>query len=317
MKAMNVKIKNMKNLKKHITLLFFVCIAFSCSEEKLIDDIYEGTTRGLVLRTVGSLGVEFDINDPDSVWGVTLEVQDEEGGSLLSEVNVYATYVDTDVPDGGTDVTTPEALIMTVPASNFTPGGDFGLPRGDISMTYAEAIAGTGIADADIEGGDVFAIRLEAVLTDGRTFTNDANGTVTGGSFFRSPFAYTSAIVCPPVPPTPGTWTIDMQDSFGDGWQTSDTTAGDPVTVTLDDGTVFEYGMCSPYGPSSYACTPGVDSASTTIEIPVGTTTAEWYFPGDAYGEISMQIYTPNGNLVGSVTAGTTAGPITIDFCKP
>ena len=307
----------MKRILKQITLLFFVCIAFSCSEEKLIDDVFAQTERGLVLRTVGSIGVEFDINDTGSVWGVTLEAQDKEGGSLLSEVRVYAAYVDTDVPTGGTDVSTPEALITTVPASSFSTIGPFGFPRGDVSITYGEAIAGTGIATSDIEGGDVFAIRLEAVLTDGRVFTNDANGTVTGGSFFRSPFAYTSAIVCPPVPPTAGTWTIDMQDTYGDGWQTSDTTAGDPVTVTLDDGTVFEFGLCSPYGPSSYTCTPGVDSGSTTIDIPAGTLTADWFFPGDVYGEIEMQIYTPNGNLVGRVTAGTSAGPITIDFCRP
>ena len=111
--AMNVKIKIMKKLKKHITLLFFVAIAFSCSEEKLIDDVFDQTTRGLVLRTVASLGVEFDINDTSSLWGVTLEAQDKEGGSLLSEVRVYAAYVDTDVPTGGTDVSTPEALITT------------------------------------------------------------------------------------------------------------------------------------------------------------------------------------------------------------
>lgn len=294
---MNVKIKIMKKLKKHITLLFFVCIAFSCSEETLVDEVTEGTTRGLVLRQVGVLGENYDIADTSSLWGVTVEVQDEEGGSLLSEVQVYVTFVETTVPEGEDDIVGDEELVATIPASNFSPGGDFGLPRGDISVTYAEAIAAAGITQADIEGGDVFNFRFEAVLTDGRTFTNDANGTVTGGTFFRSPFAYASPVVCPPTPPTPGTWTIDMQDSYGDGWN------GASLSVTLDGTT------------TDYLIEDGA-ALSVDFEVESGTEVISIVYNSGAWdSEVTFQVTSANGSVILDLGPEPTAGSELLDYC--
>ncbi len=188
---MNVKTKIMKNLKKHITLLFFVCIAFSCSEEKLIDEVYEGTERGLVLRTLSDSN-SFDIFDTSGTWTVGLEIQDKEEGALLSEVRLFFTFVDNNPePD---DVSSDETLVNTYPASHFSGTGEFGLPTGEISLSYAEALSTAGITVADVLPGDQFFFRLEGELTDGRVFTNDANGTVTGGTFFASPYQYTEAL---------------------------------------------------------------------------------------------------------------------------
>jgi hypothetical protein len=113
-----------------------------------------------------------------------------------------------------------------------------------------------------------------------------------------------------------------MVDTYGDGWQTTTGGGGDGITVTLNDGTVLEVGLCSPYGSAagtflgSGDCTPNDGSTGTgTITIPVGTETADWFFPGDAYGEIDFEIVTPNGNVVGGYQ-GVDAGAITIDFCK-
>lgn len=102
-----------------------------------------------------------------------------------------------------------------------------------------------------------------------------------------------------------GTYTIDMHDSYGDGWQTNGGNGGNGITATLVDAdgneTVLEFGMCTPYEPSPYNCsgtpaTTGFTDASTTIEVPEGTKDIIWSFPGDAYGEISFEIYAPNGN---------------------
>ena len=90
---------------------------------------------------------------------------------------------------------------------------------------------------------------------------------------------------------------------------------GAGITVTLNDGTVFEVGLCSPYLASDFDCTVGDSAGTAIITIPPGTETADWYFPGDAYGEISFTITTPNGNVAYVGGASTPAGPIAIDFC--
>ena len=66
----------------------------------------------------------------------------------------------------------------------------------------------------------------------------------------------------------------------------------------------------------TYPVTVEDDTGSGTITIPAGTETADWFFPGDFYGEIGFEIVTPNGNVVGGYSS-TEAGPIVIDFCKP
>jgi len=99
--------------------------------------------------------------------------------------------------------------------------------------------------------------------------------------------------------PDAGDYRVVMHDSFDDGWQTNDANGGDGLQVTLFDGTVLEVGMCNPYVASAFDCAPGdFSDAEDVITIPVGTLSAEWYFPGDRYGEISFEIYSPTDELL-------------------
>ncbi|MDP2069547.1 MAG: hypothetical protein Q8K04_11375 [Lutibacter sp.] len=95
--------------------------------------------------------------------------------------------------------------------------------------------------------------------------------------------------------PLPGTYKIDMIDTYGDGWQTTTGDGGAGMKLSIDGTVVSEFGMCTPYEPSPFACTPGSTTASTTVVVPVGAKTAEFYFPGDYWGEISFKITAPNG----------------------
>jgi hypothetical protein len=174
------------------------------------------------------------------------------------------------------------------------------------------------LADADAFGGDAFTIRFEIVGTDGATYSAaDNSGTITG-SYFSSPFAYSAVVVCPPKPPTAGIWTVEMQDSYGDGWQPTTADGGGPgLIITLSDGTVFEVGLCTPYENPGYDCTDGASAGTATFDVPAGLTdAAEFLFNGDFWGEMSFQLITPNGNTVADIPAGTSAGAIAIDFCK-
>ncbi|MBT8238234.1 MAG: hypothetical protein HKP24_01945 [Croceitalea sp.] len=299
-----------------LSLLFIACE----DGDQVFDQIIADVERGAVLRTVNVVSDELPIGVADGFFAVDLEVQDQGNGTLVDAIEVYTSFRD-NTPDNGKGATTDENLAETISKSEFTIG-EFGLPRLSYEITLSALLAATGVPESDIDGSDQFRVRFELVLNDGRRYSfADNTGTLTG-SFFSSPFLYSATIVCPPKPPTPGVWTINMTDSYGDGWQTSTGGGGDGIQVTLDDGTVLEVGLCSPYGSGastflgSADCTPNDGSSgSGTITIPAGTLTADWFFPGDFYGEIDFEIVTPNGNIVGGYP-GTDAGPITIDFCK-
>jgi len=178
-----------------------------------------------------------------------------------------------------------------------------------------------------IDGGDVvFDIELTSAtrgigvgLADGSATTTHRVTLLCGGE------------------PQPGAYTIDMHDSFGDGWQTDVSLGGSGLTATLLDvdgnETVVEIGMCSPYGgnnlgtfldPATGSCTgPASTSffdATATVQVPPGTVDVIWNFPGDFYGEISFEIYLPNGNLLyasgGPGDLDTSAIELAVSYCQ-
>ncbi|MEM9648149.1 MAG: hypothetical protein AAF969_06685 [Bacteroidota bacterium] len=286
----------MRKIRTYILLAFGVITLMACSEEKIVDDVQATVGRGLILRTVGTIGDSFSISDTGSVWGKTLEVQDIEGGTLLTEIKLFVSFTDNTIEDGDPDFSADEVEMSTFSASAFAPG-PFGFPRGDVSASYAEALAATGVDFDNVAGGDAFNFRLEAVLSDGRVFTNRLAGTVANGSFFSSPFAYTSPIVCPPTPPTPGDWTIDFQDSFGDGWNNA------ALTVDID-GTSTDYTLAA-------------GSASTEVfTVPADAEVISIVFvSGDFDEEVTAQVTSANGNVIVDLQPSPTAGAELIDYC--
>ena len=188
----------------------------SCDDDggKVIDEVFSSTTRGAVLRTLESHGV-YDRFDTSSVFGFTFEEQDYEGGALMEKVDLYISFEDNTEDNG--DSTVDEILIQTYTPEDFTEG-DFGLPVASYESTLANALSLLGLEEGDFDGGDAIQYRLVLTLTDGRTFSNDdSTGTITG-SFFNAPFFYGPVIKCIPPAPVPGEYTIDLVDSYGDGW---------------------------------------------------------------------------------------------------
>ncbi len=311
----------MKKMKLNFKILLsalVVMISFnSCQDsDNVIDQVVDGTTNGAVLRTIEVISNVVNSSDPASFWSVTVEEQDTQDGALLESVDVLVSLRDLS-PDNGTTVAN-DAMVTNIPASAFSTG-PLGLPRTTIQVTFAEAEAAMGLNSAQHAPGDLFVFELRLNLTDGRTFGADsAAGIITGG-FFSSPYLYNAGIICTPEP---GDYTVDMFDSFGDGWQTDNGNGGSGYTVTVTDAggaeTVIEWGMCSPYGGQpAGAFLAGSDctgpastsffSATATVTIPVGSTTAIWESAGDFYGEISFDIYAPDGTLLLSVGTGDSS----------
>ncbi len=220
-------------MKKYINKFFVLLIALplmqSCStDDKTIDGVLEGVTNGAVLRTISATNTFnfFDPNDTRFIFDISLEEQDAQNGDLIKEIRLYQSF--TDNLDDGTDNSKDEVLILTESGSGLAVS-DFGLPRLDFSATLADAVANNGLNAGEFNGGDAFTFRFELELTNGNVFSNNnATGTVSGGSFFSSPFIYNVGLKCIPITPFPGEYTLDLVDSYGDGWD------GAFITVTID-----------------------------------------------------------------------------------
>ncbi len=310
----------MKLFKKTLLPICILSIFFTACEDsdQVVDGIVDNVERGAVLRTIEVISNEIPIGNDESNFAVDLEIQDTENGTLVQSVEVWLGFRDNSVAEGATDFsTTEEVLSETIDTSDFMIG-EFGLPRFSYMITLPELVSALPISNSTVDGSDQFTIRFELVLVDGRRFSfADNSGTLTG-SFFSSPFLYTATVVCPPKPPTPGVWTVEMQDSYGDGWQPTTANGGGPgLIVTLSDGTVFEIGLCTPYEDPGYDCSDGTSAGTATFTVPAGLEeAADFAFQGDFWGEMSFQIITPNGNTVGDFPASTDAGSLAIDFCK-
>jgi len=307
----------MKNIKIIGLLLISAVVAFSCeTDDKLVNKVLETTERGAVLRTLNSTNTYnfYDTADTRFVFDLSFEAQGAANGADPATVRIYQSFIDN--AEDGVNNSKAEVLMNTIDVSTLSDGAN-GFPEYTLpTMQLQDALDLSGLSTGEFFGGDQFVYRLELESKDGRVFTDNVGGTVSGGSFFTSPFSYTVGIKCVPVSAIPGDYTIVMTDSFGDGWQTTDANAGAGMTVTLDDGTVIEFGMCSPYTSSNFTCTPGNVAATTTVTIPETANTMLWEFPGDFYGEISVKIIAPNGVTALEIGEGEgTAGELFLNIC--
>ncbi len=119
----------MKINYKIFTVLAVASLMFtSCDEgDAVVDDVTDGTERGAILRTLNVTSNELPIGVADGFFGVDLEIQDSEDGTLVSSVDVFASFRD-NTPDNGKGATSSEAMVENVSTTGFEVG-EFGLPR--------------------------------------------------------------------------------------------------------------------------------------------------------------------------------------------
>jgi hypothetical protein len=243
-----------------------------------VDEVLNNFTSGAVLRTRNIEGNPYNAFDSSSVFTVTVEEQDVEQGGLLSSVDLFMSF--TDNQDDPNDNSKAEQLVATFPASAFT-NGSRGLPELTYTTTLAESATALGVG-TDYSGGDVFNYRFAVNLTDGTSWTNvNGNQNILGGSYFSSPYLYSVVVACIPLGPVPGDYTLDMQDSYGDGWN------GASIRVTVD-GVATDYTITFAQGAAN----------SETFTIPDTATTVTFeYVSGDWDSEVTYQLYAPNGKI--------------------
>jgi len=259
-------------MKKLFIYFSLISLVVSCSKDFSSDEYggYEMFTdymlkeyvQGAALRNISQTG-EFQAATPNtSVVSWTFEPHDAESGGLTQNVEMYLSY------NSG-----PEILYKTIQRSEMYEG-EVGLPRFDLTLTLNEALGALG--KSSFSGNDVINVRFQLNLTDGRSYSRSS---VTGAmtqSYFRSPFLYPLIIGCRfdanNTGSVAGIYTINGQDSYGDGWN------GATVEFTVDGvTTVFTFDSGS--------------EGSTTITVPASASTVGIAFTsGDWDSEVTYQI---------------------------
>lgn len=289
-------------MKKYLNKILALLVAFtlmqSCeTDDKAIDDVFKNVERGAILRTLSFSNTYnfYDVDDETYKFNVEVEEQDMENGNLISEIRLYQSFVDN--KDDGEDNSKDEALVST-----FTPAdlsaSENGLPLLNMSMKLSEALAGSGLSESEINGGDQFVYRFELELTNGLILTStNTSGTVTGGSFFSSPFSYIVTIKCLPVTPFPGDYTLILTDAWGDGWD------GAFMTVVIDGVS------------TDYTC-DGTESTHV-VNVPEGTTELVFSYTKGAFEEEhSYVIVGPFGDDAASDGPAPNDGIILLNICN-
>jgi hypothetical protein len=298
----------MKNIFKIFLATLLVFSFNSCEDaDTVVNKVVEGTQAGAVLRTINVISATLNSSIATTSFSVEIEEQDEENGALLESVDVYVSIRDL-TPDNGS--TEAEALVKTIPASEFSTG-PVGLPRATISATFGEAEAAMGLDATKHAPGDLFIFELRLNLTDGRTFgAKDAAGIITGG-YWASPYKYNTLLLCSPKA---GDYSIRMVDNYGDGWQ------GSNVTVTMDGvDTVLaipSYWDADPATRGDVGDTQWID-VTETVTIPSGTLEATWAFTGGSYpSEVEFEIFAPDGTSFGYFGPTPSPGLLPITLCR-
>ena len=311
----------MKKITNVLLLAGLILTGFySCQDpDNIVNIVEDSVSKGAVLRVLSVNNSTLNSSEPDSQFSVTVEVQDEKNGELFNSVKIYGTLKDLSEDNGETVI--EDVLIKEIPASSFGVSENHGLPFGDVYATYSEIASAMGLNDDNVLPGDVVIIRLELVLTDGRTFSSNNTGvSVTGGAYFNSPFLFNALILCTPQY---GDYTVVMHDAYGDGWQTINQSGGPGLIIMMDDVEV-QVGICTIWETPSYDCVPGNGSGNGSVPdsnvtaivtVPEGTQVLTWELPGDSWGEISFEIYGPNGDLIYERPIGGDLGLLPVLLC--
>lgn len=301
----------MSRYKTHKFLLgtaLATSLFFSCTEaDNVIDEVFEETQRGAILRTLQVTSNELPIGISDAAFSVDLEIQDEENGELVETIDVYVGFRDNTIEEGGTDLSKAQVMVGSIPSSSFEQGPI--LPRTSYSLGLTEMLSALSLSEDNVDGGDEFTVRFELVLSDGRRYSLAENSATLTGSFFASPFQYTATVVCPPTAPTPGTWIFNTTDAYGDSWN------GASLNVSLDGEDPIIIANTDADGVS-----PGSETIEYTVEVPEGTETISITFTSGSFdGEIAYTVTSASGNVVLSQEAYAdttpTAGVELINYC--
>lgn len=316
-------------------LLGVIAFVTSCKDDGLeLVPKWETAINGE--GTITSAAKDFKRGDPSIQLDFDLKWISVDGKATTTKIDVFILfkedYVDNDgnpaVANHGGD----EGRLLAsfegseVPA-NRTPVS-FSLTQGDlynlysdVTYDYKDGVDGNQIAvfDNPINPGrdannlfvaeDKFTVRWEFTASDGRVFGKYGNGWSPSvcSEFPGSNCAVNFGVICAEEIEEPaGSWTIDMVDTYGDGWQ------GGYISVIIDGAEADRAFLLSQYEPGGVP----VSSGQKIIVVPGTATSLSFAWSPDDYDvECEFTITSPKGNVVASVS-NPTEGAIKLNLCK-
>jgi len=158
-----------------------------------LDETMDNT--GAFLRILDVETAAFDVlNLETAAYVFTVEYFDNEGQSLLDNVEFYSNYTSVDGVEIG------RTQFKTVDPSGWGTNEQTGWPSTTIDLQITEINDALGIDEANNRLGDRYQIDWVLNLTDGRSFTVDDMSPAISGGFFNSP-SFTSVNVSARIEP--------------------------------------------------------------------------------------------------------------------
>ena len=253
----------MKKTNKLIIGLFLALFAFVACEEDEKDPLNVHTDEVNIapyVRIKGFQAVVAAGDIPTSSFEATVDVPRD---------NVASWDLSVSLESGGTTIDpVPIASINSFPS--------------DISIPYTDIATALGITPADILGGDFIRFLGTATGTDGSTFTfENYSASITGQPEQLQAFNFIVLVKCSPITneaTVGGTWTLDLTDLYGDGWD------GAFLTMEID-------GVATNYTISAAQA----DAAVYNVDVPDGAQLIISYTSGAFEEEHVFSITSPDG----------------------
>lgn len=255
---------NMKNISKFILGILAVALTIaSCEDEdkKPLNINFDEANKAAYVRAVLNQNIYLVEEVPDATFEVVIDVPVDNVASYDLSFTL--------ISGSGDYETIPLNTVTTFPTT--------------ITYSYVELAGFLGLTIDDIGGGDIFQFTGTCTGKDGRFWTIDNyTGDITGQAAQRNAFAFNVLVDCAPITDveTAGTWRIDMQDSYGDGWN------GATLVFSIDGST------------TAYTVPDGFE-ATHAPEVPSGAVLEIFYTNGDFDGENTFQLFTPDGAQYG------------------
>ena len=309
----------MKKINAYIFVVLLGLILVSCEDEELKEKNFPGWETGV--NGFGQFQAESATNfirgDKDVDLDIDFRWISIDGANEVEQINYYVTFQEAYInKDGDPAVATYGPLLYSTvtdaPANredlSFTIDQDqlYSLLQ-DLTFDYNEDGTETGvfanpdkplrnISSQPFINGDSFILTWELITADGRVFDSWSPSVcteLTGSNCQLSWIVECGQVILEPAQD----YIIDMQDSYGDGWNDAAIRVivdGVPTDYTLDDG----------------------GSGQTIVTVPDGTSTLAFEFvSGDWDSEVTFTITTAKGNVIASGGPSPDEGAITLDLC--
>lgn len=304
-----------------LTLIGIFALSVSCSDDKELIPVWESSINGE--GTIISTAQDFKSADESVVLEFGLKWISVDGKASVTKMEAFITFKENYVDDDGNPAVADHGTKPLVTFEGAAVPGNrtdatFTISQPDVyalfqgqTYDYKDGTDGNliDIFSSDINPArsatvhfapeDKFTVTWQFTGSDGRVFRAWSPSVCT--EFPGSNCQVDFGIVCAEDIEKPdGDWTINMTDSYGDGWQ------GGFIGILVDGVEV-----------ATASIPNGGGSSGQTVYTYSGSGLLSFEWNKDTYdSECGFTITSPSGNVVANVVGPPTEGKVKLNLCK-